>query len=272
MELKTGQRVTFVYEGREFDVVIIDPDGLGKDQPSVGFGFRMMEKYGGLPTNTLSQWLTEDSAFESDPNNALEALKTPSGKNYRVIRITGDDSNEYLVIEASDWMLLAADVLKKPGKVRKSTKNKLIDFITWFAVKGFYAEAYTSFKGVYTAKDSRATTRWLESRRAGVPLRNKYTDLLQEQGCMESHDYAYWTDYIYIGLFNMQAWQMRQRWALMSGDASIARNYIPEARGLEAVAFCEEMVVKIFAGDLEEAHDDAIRLTLRKYVIGGDSD
>ena len=62
---------------------------------------------------------------------------------------------------------------------------------------------------------------------------------------------------------------MKQQWKLVSGNSSIGRNYIPEARGLEAVAFCDEMVVKIFADDLQEAHDDAIRITLRKYVIEG---
>lgn len=68
----------------------------------------------------------------------------------------------------------------------------------------------------------------------------------------------------------MQAWEMKKQWKLIAGNPSIGRNYIPEARGLEAVAFCEEMVVKIFAGDLQEAHDDAIRIALRKYVIEGE--
>jgi hypothetical protein len=41
-ELKAGQRITLSFEGREFDVIVIDPNGLGEDQPSVGFGFRML--------------------------------------------------------------------------------------------------------------------------------------------------------------------------------------------------------------------------------------
>lgn len=52
--------------------------------------------------------------------------------------ILGEDNNEYLVVEASDWAALAIDVLKKPGKVKKPTQNKILDFLGWFAVKGFY--------------------------------------------------------------------------------------------------------------------------------------
>ena len=39
--LKRGSLTKLTYEGREFEAIVIDPDGLGKGQPSVGFGFRM---------------------------------------------------------------------------------------------------------------------------------------------------------------------------------------------------------------------------------------
>ncbi len=34
-------------------VIVIDPNGLGTDQPSVGFGFRMVERYAGIPNTTF---------------------------------------------------------------------------------------------------------------------------------------------------------------------------------------------------------------------------
>ena len=171
------------------------------------------------------------------------------------------------MLEVSDWVVLASDVLKKPGKVSKPTQHKLIDFLTWFAVKGFYAEAYTTLKGAYTAKDSRATTKWLEMRQTGKIERKLYTDLLQSQGC-QSSDYAYWTDHVYSGLFGMRAKNMKEVWALMDGDEVIARNHIPEAQGLEAVRYCEDMVVRLFIDDLEQAHDDAINYSRRKFIGG----
>lgn len=261
MSIKRGQLIKLNYEGREFDVIVIDPNGLGRNQPTVGFGFMMMDRYAGLPQSTLSQWL------ESHPNTQDLVLRLPSGNTFRVIQILGEDKNEYVVVEASDWVALAIDVLKKPGKVRKSTKSKLLDFLGWFAVKGFYADAYAVLKGVYTAKDSRVLSAWMEARLAGKRKRNKYTDFLQAFGC-QSEDYAYWTDYVYLGLFGVQAWQMRRFWNLMEGDASIGRNYIPEVEGLEAVAYCENMVVELCVDDLQQAHDDAISYTRRKFLGG----
>ena len=266
-QFRKGQLVTIQYEDREFQVIVIDPNGLGQDQPSVGFGFRLMEKYAGIPISTLSQWQTIESALEGDPNNELQVLKLPSNNTYRVIQIIGEDNNEYTVIEATDWFDLAFDILKKPGKLRKSTKDKLLGFVKWFAIKGFYAEAYVALKGKYTAKDSRTLSKWMTSRLAGIPERNKYTDFLQSQGC-EGFDYAIWTDYVYEGLFNRTAREIKSFWKLIEGDKSIGRNYIPEASGLEAVAYCERMVTELYIDSLEQAHNDAINYTLRKYFNG----
>jgi hypothetical protein len=54
--IEKGSIVTLRYEGRDFQVVVIDPNGLGEDQASVGFGFRMIEKNAGIPASTLSTW------------------------------------------------------------------------------------------------------------------------------------------------------------------------------------------------------------------------
>ena len=259
-DIVTGQRMTLAYEGREFDVIVIEPDGLGEGQPSVGFGFRMMERYAGIPNDTLSRWV-----LDSDGGREL---KLPSGKAFRVLEIKGSDGNTYSVVEAADWFAIAVDVLVNPGRTGKGIRAKLGDFIGWFAVKGFYAEAFVALKGVYTAKDSRATTRWLEVRQLGKVARKFYTDLLQNLGC-EGSDYANWTDFVYQGLFGMRAKKMKDIWELMDGDASIARNYIPKAEGLDAVRYCEDMVVRVYVDNLQEAHDTAVNLTKRKF-IGGD--
>lgn len=257
--IKRGDRVTFVFEGREFTVIVIDPDGLGEGQPSIGFGFNMMEKYAGVPQSTLSTWVHRENGFQS--------LKLPSGKLFGYIEILGTDGKPYSVVEASDWFAFAIDILINPGKVTKGVRAKLGEFVLWYAVKGFYAEAYVALKGVYTEKDSRATTKWLEARQIGKMARKLYTDLLQAQGCQD-YDYAKWTDYVYVGLFGMKAKEMREVWENVDGDPDIARNHIPKAEGLEAVRYCEDMVVRVFVDDLQESHDLAINLTKRKFLGG----
>ena len=275
--VRRGDRLSIDYEGRKFEVMVIDPDGLGQGQPSVGLGFRMGEKYMGIPEATLRSWVIEGDflrtlkapsgkAFEVIEGDFLRTLKAPSGKAFEVIEILGSDGNLYRVIEIADWILLVADVLKSPGKLRKGTKVKLIDFLSWFATKGFYAEAYTAIKGSYTAKDARATTRWQNDRAGGIPTRNAYTDFLQEQGC-KGFDFASWTNVIYLGLFGKTSKAMIAQWALVEGNAKIARNYVPEAEGLRAVAYCEDMVVRMFVGDLAAAHEQAIALAKQKFSI-----
>lgn len=256
--LKRGSLITLAYEGREFEVVVMDPNGLGPGQPSVGFGFRMAERYTGIPQPTISGWVIE--------KDDVKALKPPSGKSFRVIDILAVDGNTYSVIEASDWFSIAVDLLVNPGRTGKGLRTKLGDFISWFAVKGFYAEAYVALKGVYTAKDSRATTQWLEARQLGIPVRKLYTDLLQSEGC-QGFEYANWTNRVYQGLFGKSASEMKEVWELMDGNRRIARNYIPEALGLDAVRYCEDMTVRMFVDDLQEAHDSAIALTRRKYQL-----
>ena len=255
---KKGDRITLNYEGRDFDVIVLDPNGLGPGQPSVGFGFRMADKYVGPAQSTLSDWVTGPEGERS--------LKLPSGKLLRVTDLIASDGNPYSIVEASDWFVLAIDLLINPGRTGKGIRAKLGDFLTWFAVKGFYAETYVALKGVYTAKDSRATTQWLEARQLGVPVRKLYTDLLQSEGC-SGFAFANWTNRIYEGLFGMPAKEMKEVWQLMDGNKKVARNYIPQALGLDAVRHCEDMTVRMFVDDLVEAHDSAIALTKRKYQL-----
>jgi hypothetical protein len=171
------------------------------------------------------------------------------------------------VLEVSDWVALASDVLKKPGKVSKPTQHKLIDFLAWFAVKGFYAEAYAELKGAYTEADSRAVSAWMRARLEGIARRNNYTKFLQQKGCEEWFEYAKWTDYVYQGLFGMKKKQMVEVWDLVEGAKHIGRNYIPEVEGLKAVAYCENQVIELFHSDLEQAHNDAIGYAKRKFNL-----
>jgi hypothetical protein len=274
MAVKRGQIIKLSYEGRDFDVVVIDPDGLGKGQPTVGFGFRMMEKNAGIPASTLSTWVFEEGGESY--------LKLPSGKVLRVFELLGSDGNIYSVIDGADWFDLVVDLLVNPGQTgkkasqnqakgtqpSKSLKEKLGDFLRWFGVKGFYAEAYTVIKGVYTAKDSRALSVWMEARLAGIYKRKTYTDFLLKQGCKEGFEYAKWTDVVYTGLFGKKAKEMKQIWEVIEGDRKIARNYIPEAIGIEAVAYCEKMVPDLYVDSLEQAHEDSINYTKRRFFGG----
>ena len=260
MDIKTGQLVDLEYEDKPFKVIVIDPNGLGRNQPSVGFGFGQMERTGGLPSSTADNWL------EGLPNTDSECLKLPSGNTYRVSRIAGEDGNEYVVLEVSQWVAVAADAIKK-SKIKKSTKDSLVDFLSWFAVKGFYADAYTILKGSYTEADSRSISAWLKVRLAGIARRNNYTRFLQDQGCIEWYEYANWTNYIYKGLFGMTKKEMVDTWELVEGRRTIGRNYVPEESGLEAIAYCEAQTIELFHQDLQQAHDDALSFARRKFKI-----
>jgi hypothetical protein len=266
-DIKKGQLIPVPYENKEFEVIVIDPNGLGKNQPSVGFGFRMIEKYAGLPEPTISKWVTEQSSFEVDSNNITKFLKVPSGNTYRLIQITGLDNKQYSVLEVSDWVTLIVDVLEKPGKVTKPTQRNLIRFLSWFAVKGLYADAYAQLKGKYTDADSRAVSAWMRSRLDGIAHRNNYTAFLQQQGCVEGYEYANWTNYIYQGLFGMKKSEMLQQWELVEGNKDIGRNYVPEIEGLEAIPYCEKQVIELFHSDLQQAHNDAITYAKKKFNL-----
>lgn len=86
-------------------------------------------------------------------------------------QILAEDNNEYLLIEASDWVAIAKDWAKDPGKLRKPARDGLIDFLGWYAAQGIYAQAYTIIRKVYTSEDSKAIQNWILSRETGKPYR-----------------------------------------------------------------------------------------------------
>ena len=256
-EYRAGQIIPLRYKSREIQAIIIDPQGLGPDKPSLGMGFRGMDRHTNVPSNTLTQRVIQ--------NEEGTYLKLPSGELFRVIQISGEDGNSYQVIEASDWVALARDWAKNPGKLRKPARDGLIDFLAWFAAEGIYAQAYTMLKRVYTREDSQRVQTWIMSREAGKPARAEWGWEVQEKDSRGR--YGYWTNYVYRGLFGMDAAAMKETWANpVHGDSRIARNYVPESVGLEAIAYCEKMVGLLDLDDIEQAHDEAIRLTQIKFA------
>ncbi len=105
-----------------------------------------MSRHTDVPLTTLVKRVIELTG-ESDEPDGFDAtgkfLKLPSGKLFKVIEVLGNDNNTYQVIEAVDWVELARDWAKKPGKLGTKARNGLIDFLAWFAAEGLYAEAYT---------------------------------------------------------------------------------------------------------------------------------
>lgn len=254
---RTGQLIPLRYKSRELKAIIIDPDGLGEGRPTIGLGFRGMDRHTNVPVNTLSQRVIQ--------NEEGRYLKLPSGKLFRVFQISGEDGNTYQTVEAADWVELTKDWAQNPGKLRKPARDGLIEFLAWFAAEGIYAQAYTILKRVYSREDSQVLEQWLMSREAGKPYRIDWS--WEVRGKDPRGRYGYWTNYVYRGLFDMDAATMKQTWETpVSGSSRVARNYIPEAVGLEAVAYCEKMVALLDLDDIEQAHDEAIRLTRIKYA------
>jgi hypothetical protein len=256
-DFRAGQIIPLRYKSREIKAIIIDPNGLGPDKPSIGMGIRGMDRHIGIPRQTLSDRVSEIEG--------IRHLKLPSGNSFRVSEIDAEDGNNYLLVEASDWVALALDWAKNPGKLRKPARDGLIEFLAWFAAEGIYAQAYTVLKRAYTYEDDQRVQNWVMSRESGKPARAEWGWEVQEKDSQGR--YGHWTNYVYRGLFGMNAATMKETWANpVHGDARIARNYVPESVGLEAIAYCEKMVGLLDLDDIEQAHDLAIQATRIKFA------
>ena len=141
----------------------------------------------------------------------------------------------------------------------------VVDFLTWFAVDAFYAQAYAISGLVYGDSTRRSLQKWKQERLIGIPLRKDYASYLVDQG--EYRTIGKWTNIVYQGLFNHNAKQMRNIWETQAGRKKIARNNIPESIGLQAVAYCEKLVVSLDLEEVMESHQEAIALAKRKFKI-----
>jgi hypothetical protein len=264
--LEAGQIIPLKFKDREFRAIIIDPHGLGYNRPTIGLGYRAMSRHTDVPLTTLFKRVIELEGDSEDSDAAGKFLKLPSGKLFKVTEILGNDNNTYQVIEAVDWVELARDWAKKPGKLGEKAKNGLIDFLAWFAAEGLYAEAYTFLKQTYTREDSERIQQWLVARQAGKPARKDWAYVIAEQGGNSPFKFGKWTNYVYRGLFGMDAAEIKRLWEEpVSGSRHVARNYIPETVGLEMVEYCEKLIAVFDLDNLEQAHDEAIRMTQMKF-------
>ena len=264
--LEAGQVIPLKFRDREFRAIVIDPDGLGYNRPTIGIGYRAMSRHTDVPLTTLFKRVVEVSSDDSEDTGLQKVLKLPSGKSFCVNPMEANDGNTYQVIEACDWVELARDWAKSPGRLGAKGRNGLIDFLAWFAAEGFYAAAYTFLKQTYTREDSEQIQQWLVAREAGKPARKDWAYAISGQGGNSPYKFSKWTNYIYRGLFNLDAAQMKKEWeAPVSGSRHIARNYIPKKLGLEMVEYCERLIAVLDLEDLESNHDEAIRLTQMKF-------
>lgn len=275
MDLKIGQKIEIRYNGHLLEGLIINPHAFGINRPSIGLGYRMQERCAGINHATLSNWAKGTKRQELNfltEEKVIEHLKLPrSGKKYAVLslpfgdkKIVNQDFNQdyYKVIEVSEFIDLCFNVAFFED-VSSRTKLKIKDFLQWFTVEGFYAQAYTFIKGSYDKADSEELQKWLVSRLLNKGDRKPYAKFI-----IELHqNIAFWTNYTYLYLFGKIASEMRSEWNVIEGDWDIARNHIPEAIALEAVGFVERTVVEIYTGNLKEAHQLAIQIAIKKYGL-----
>lgn len=82
-EFQAGQIIPLQYKDREIKALIIDPNGLGEGRPTIGMGFRGMDRHIGVPQQTLTNRVTQ---IEGE-----KYLKLPSGNTFSVTQILGEE-------------------------------------------------------------------------------------------------------------------------------------------------------------------------------------
>ena len=70
--LEAGQIIPIKFRDREFRAIIIDPDGLGHNQPTIGLGYRSMSRHTDVPLTTLVKRVIE----LTDENEDSEAAES----------------------------------------------------------------------------------------------------------------------------------------------------------------------------------------------------
>jgi len=277
MELKIGQKLQVSYKGKFVYVEVISPHHFGYNKPLVGFNLNQQKDYTGLSPTTLTQWLK--GAKKQDPDlfiddvsvPKVEHLRLPKSKNiYPVhclpIYSENSDSDEPYrvdkVVEIGDFIDLCF-VAICDEEVNRSTKHNIRRFLQWFTVSGVYAHIFVYTTGCFNKADSEQLQKWLIARIANKENRKSYASLIVEL----RENPAFFSNWTYLKLFGKLASQMRKEWKTVSGDEAIARNHIPKAIALEAIGFVERTVVELYVGDLQEAHDLAIKIARKKFGL-----
>lgn len=96
--LEVGQIIPIKFKDREFRAIIIDPDGLGHNRPTIGLGYRAMSRHTDVPLTTLVKRvieLTDETGETGEANATGKFLKLPSGKLFKVIEILGNDQKQW---------------------------------------------------------------------------------------------------------------------------------------------------------------------------------
>lgn len=277
MELKAGQRLSVPYKDRVLCVEVISPHQFGFNKPSIGLNFNLLEKYSGLSSSTLLQWVKgakkrEPELFIDDITIAkIEHLRLPKSKQLYPVNCIprySDDSNidepyrVERVIEISDFIDLCFTAICDE-EINRSTKHKVKQFLQWFTVAGFYAQVFVYVKGSFDKADNEQLQEWLASRLTNKENRKSYARLIVEL----RENPAFYSNLTYLYLFGKLASQMRTDWKNIAGDETIARNHIPKAIALEAIGFVERTVVDLYTDDLREAHVLAIEVARKKFKL-----
>ncbi len=277
MELKTGQRLRVPYQDRILWVEVISPHQFGYNKPSIGLNFSMQEKYTGLSSSTLLQWVRgakkrEPELFIDDITMPkIEHLRLPKSKILYPVNCIPCYANDpninepyrvERVIEISDFIDLCFTAICDE-EINRRTKHKVKQFLQWFTVAGFYAEVFVFIKGSFNKADSEQLQQWLASRLANKENRKTYARLIVEL----RENPAFYSNLTYLYLFGKLASQMRKQWKNVAGDETIARNHIPKAVALEAIGFVERTVVELYTDDLREAHVVAIEVARKKFKL-----
>jgi len=109
---------------------------------------------------------------------------------------------------------------------------------------------------------------WSAVRLDGKGQRKMLTDTLYRYFPKDAQVFGRITNKMYLRLFGMDARTMRETWDLVAGNNKIARNYIPEAIGLEMIGYYEQEVAVEFelnGYDLDKALESCSRRVMLKF-------
>lgn len=246
-QLSTGQRVSLSVGDKLVDLLVISPDGLGPGQPKLGISLGTLSTLLGIPSSTIHATLERDST-----------LLSPSSSEFTLVKSIDKSGRKSTFIELSDFSSLVLQLVTT-SRLKSPQMKAIGSFIHHFSALGFYADAYVSLKGSFSNKDRRSTAKligfkaakWLEESSGYEPtaIHELYINLLSSED--ENSLSSYWNNYIYKGLLGLN-----------SGSSK----YIDDSKVKEAIQFCEGLVVALFSGDLEEAHDRAIDVARSEFL------